>query len=310
MAIFVLPCLMAACGYSEDPLEASGDALTYKLPQGNNDYDQTIVGYYQKYGTYILYKFEDKEAYWTPSGWKNGIEGDMNTGKAGYIVKTSDPSYINKQLNLLNDVWFSNYSEKFLKAFLPVKILLCSEVDSVGYNWTTRPVSISGRKVGAWYNYYNICVSYGDSNIDQLSVIDKRKFKDKLNRVFIQSIIDRVIVTPTTEFAEATNYTGVSKIYDNAKLWALGTFPQGYSATPARDWGVFMLMMVTHPESFLTATLTTVNTTDNTEAGWKGILTKAKDTNGILKKRYDMVRNYFKENYDIDLQEIGNHLND
>lgn len=64
-AIIILLCVMSACGYSEDELTPSGDALTYKLPQGNNDYDQTIVDYYNKYGTYILYKYTDKDAYWT-----------------------------------------------------------------------------------------------------------------------------------------------------------------------------------------------------------------------------------------------------
>ena len=39
-----------------------------------------------------------------------------------------------------------------------------------------------------------------------------------------------------------------------------------------------------------------------------GILNPVKDVNGLLKKRYDMVRNYFIENYNMDLQKVGNTL--
>lgn len=301
---------VSACSYSEDELTPSGDALSYKLPQGSNDYDQTIVDFYKKYGTYILYKFEDKEAYWTPSGWKNGVEGEMSVGKSGYLVKGADPSYIKQQLALLKEVWFDSYSEKFLKTYLPSKILLCSEIDSITYDWSSYPFMIRGFKVGAWYNYYNICVSYGNANINSMSATDKRQFKDKLNREFIQSMIDRTLITPTNEFTSATNYSGVSSIYDNAELWARGTFPQGYSATPLRDWGYFMLMMVCHPESFLTTPPVYTDPYDTSEASWEGILSSTKDKNGILKKRYDIVRNYYISNYDIDLQKIGNHIND
>lgn len=309
LAVFILPCVVTACSYSEDSLEPSGNALAYKIPQGSNDYDQTIVSYFQKYGTYMLYDFEDKEAYWTPSGWQNGKTGTMFEGKTGFSVVKAEPNYVKQQLALLKEVWFDNYSEKFLKSFLPVKVLLCSEVDSIAYDWSSYPFMVNGFKVGAWYNYYNICVGYGNSTVSQLSVNEKRIFEDKINRVFVQSIVDRAIITPTDEFTNAANYTGVSSVYDNAELWARGTFPSGYSATSARDWGIFMLMMVTHSESFLTTTPSYIDTYDSSEASWEGILSSAKDTNGILKKRYDMVRNYFKQNYDMDLQEIGNHLN-
>lgn len=301
---------MSSCGYSEDELEPSGDALSYKLPQGNNDYDQMIVDIYNKYGTCLLYKFEDKDAYWTPSGWKNGIEGTMDKGKSGYKVAPSDAAYVKQQITLLKEVWFDSYSEKFLKAFLPSKILLCSEVDSINYDWSSYPFMISGFKVGAWYNYYSICVSYGNSDISAMTADDKRKFKDKINRVFVESMKERSLFKPTDAFTSATNYTGVSRVSDNAELWARGTFPQGYEATSLRDWGIFMLMMVCHSESFLTTPPAFNNPYDSSEASWEGILDPGKDTNGILKKRYDMVRNYYIDNYDIDLQKIGNHIND
>jgi len=306
--IIILLCAMSACGYSEDQLTPSGDALTYKLPQGNNDYDQTIVDYYNKYGTYILYKFQDKEAYWTPSGWQKGITGVK--GSMGFSVLPVDPANIKQQLSLIKELWFDSYNDAFLKANLPAKILLCAEVDSVIPDYSTSPMSYRGVKIGAWYNYYNICVGYGDGTTSaQLTAADKRKLKDKWNRIFVKNIVDRGAVAMPAEFSSGVNYTSVTSLSSNSKLWALGALGPGYSATAIRDWGYFMLMMICHSETFLKTVPSSISDSNTSEASWQGILTPTKDTNGLLKKRYDMVRNYYIQNYNIDLQQIGNNLN-
>ncbi|NLI36531.1 MAG: hypothetical protein GX416_08485 [Bacteroidales bacterium] len=308
-AIIILLCAMSACGYSEDALTPSGDALAYKLPQGNSDYDQTIVDYYNKYGVYILYKFQNKEAYWTPSGWQNGIIG-VKSGMGGFSVLPTDPAYVKQQLSLIKELWFDSYNDAFLKANLPAKILLCAEVDSIAEDWSTWPASYIGFKIGAWYNYYNICVGYGDGTTSaQLTADDKRKLKDKWNRVFIQNIVDRGAVAMPAEFSSAVNYTSVTNLDSNSKLWALGALGPSSTATPIRDWGYFMLMMICHSETFLNTVPTNIIDWDTSEASWEGILSPAKDTNGLLKKRYNMVRNYYIQKCNIDLQQIGNNLN-
>ena len=68
-------------------------------------------------------------------------------------------------------------------------------------------------------------------------------------------------------------------------------------------------MMVTCSEEFLTRTPEFNSDWDYTEKNWDGLLNTVKDVNGLLKKRYDMVRNYFIENYNMDLQKVGNELN-
>ena len=61
-------------------------------------------------------------------------------------------------------------------------------------------------------------------------------------------------------------------------------------------------------EEFLTRVPEYNNNWDSTSKNWDGILNPVKDVNGLLKKRYDMVRNYFIENYNMDLQKVGNTL--
>ena len=88
--IVLLAGLVSSCEKSEDIPTPSGIEEGYHMPQGNNPFDATIMGYYEKYGSCFLYKFTDKDTYWTPSGWKNGVTSPtMTGGLAGYIVAPS-----------------------------------------------------------------------------------------------------------------------------------------------------------------------------------------------------------------------------
>lgn len=125
--------LCAVACYDEKELSPSGIISSYSVPQGEHDYDDVIVEYYNKYGSCLLYKFTDKDTYWTPSGWMNGVLG-VN-GKAGYLATPADEKYVGEQLDLIQKLWFSSYSAEFLKEFLPMKIMLCSEIDSLYVTW-------------------------------------------------------------------------------------------------------------------------------------------------------------------------------
>lgn len=302
--------IITSCNYDEDPLVASGIKSGYTVPQGDHDYDAKIVDFYSKYGTCLLYKFTDKDTYWTPSGWKNGVLGAYTQGAStGYLVTAADEQYIGKQLELLNKLWFSFYSEAFLKKFLPVKVMLCSKVQSC--EWGTTPggsFGIVGIDKPAYYNYDNICVSYGSNAVNNITQSDSLTIAKAFSRCLMESMIGRNLSVPTSAFINAVNYTNVSTLSTNKACWARGIFPPSYSATSSSDWKAFLMMMVSYPESYLTRTPTTSTSDyDNSEAAWEGILNPVKDTNGLLKKRYDMVRNYFINNYGMDLQIVGNY---
>ena len=279
---------------------------------GGDDYDDVIVEYYNKYGSCLLYKFTDKDTYWTPSGWMNGVLG-VN-GKAGYLATPADEKYVGEQLDLIQKLWFSSYSAEFLKEFLPMKIMLCSEIDSLYVTWdfsvTPMQMVYLSKDVRSWYNYDNICVGYGDIAVTQMTKKDSSDFRSRMNRIFVESMIGRGKTAPTKEFGESANYNiSSSDMYTASKLWAAG-IPQlvNYSISESNDWKTFLLMMVLSTEEFLTRVPEYNNNWDSTSKNWDGILNPVKDVNGLLKKRYDMVRNYFIENYNMDLQKVGNTL--
>ena len=254
--LLFLSILTVSC-YDEKDLEPSNIVSSYSVPQGTHDYDDVIVDIYDQYSSCLLYKFTDKDTYWTPSGWMNGSLGEEGTN--GYIVTPADENYVGQQVDLLQNAWFSFYSDEFLKEFLPVKIMLCSNIDSVyaEYDFSEGfKVIYKGKGVNAWYNYDNICVSYGNETVIQMTKEDTLAFRRKINQIFIESMIGRGKTSPTKEFEEVTNYKtdGINSM-SPVELWKLGVpcaSLKTYSVSVETDWTSFLMMMITFSEEFLT----------------------------------------------------------
>lgn len=283
----------------EAALTASDTTLGYTVPQGNNSYDSTILGYYNKYGSYLLYKFTGKDTYWTPTGWKNADSASITVG---YLVTQANPAYVAKQLALIDKLWFRYYTATFLKDFLPAKVMLCATVDSAYITYVFTPTytpTFKTKAVAAWYNYDNICVGNASPAIDTMKTRDSITYMAKINLIFIQSIAGRNLANPTAEFASTTNYS--TTVSSQAAAYAAGILYTYYNGPSAiRDWSMYMQAMVSCSETRLN------KSTANTDATFNGILNATKDANGIIRKRYNMLRNYFINTYNVDLQAIGN----
>jgi hypothetical protein len=60
-------------------------------------------------------------------------------------------------------------------------------------------------------------------------------------------------------------------------------------------------------EAMVSRSETNLNkSTANTDMTYMGILNATKDSNGKIRQRYNIIRNYFISNYGVDLQAIGN----
>ena len=312
--IFLSIFALSSCSDTDDNvLEPSGIETGYTVPQGNNDFDNDIVSFYDDYGTYLLYEFTDKDAYWTPSKWVNGEPAtDTTDGRFGFIYLAPNENYIKPQLDLLQQTWFSHYSPGFLDEFLPVKILLCSQVQDCKFDFTpplTFPLKIKGVDIPAYYNYDNICVSYAKEEVLDLTKAQESEFEKGLNRVFIDCMYGQGKLHPTETFKASANYSLASAQRTNTALWSIGILQPYYGASPENDWKQFVTMMILYSEDYLNKEATMVNEYDTGETSWEGIFSPLKDTNGLLKTRYDMVRQYYIDNYDIDLQSVGNDIN-
>lgn len=295
--------LLAIACTKEETLTASGESGAYTLPQGNHDFDATIKSYYDKYGSYLLYKFSNRDSYWTPAGWKNAAYDTINKRwSSGFLVKPAEETYVPAQLQVMNRLWFRFYSDKFLKEFLPGKVLLCSAVDSVylGYDFTTVPItSIKLEKsVAAWFNYDAINVNFGNAKVLTMTPQDSGIFIWKTNTIFMQSIFARKPIAATADFTKITSYA--TAFTTQAAAYAAGSITDYYASNAQSDWEQYILAMTGYPESVLNTSA------PNTTRSYVGILNATKDTNGKIRQRYNLVRNYFITNYNVDLQMIGN----
>lgn len=301
MILLTVTAIVSSCTKKEEALTPSNIDVTYKVPQGSSAYDQTIVNYYNDYGTYLLYKFTERDAYWTPTGWKRPILNDAAGNWSGIDVAAADPSAVAAQLDLINKSFFSLYPKPFLKQFLPVKLLLCSKVDSIYTTGVFNPTYITTKnvkKIAAFSSYDNIYINYGDATVNQMTAAEKLAFLARLNQVFFQNISERGLIKPTNEFIISADYTTSNAT--QAVAYGKGIVGTYISSNATSDWNAYILAMVTLSEADLNRSVV------NTNASLVGILNATKDTNGIIKKRYNLVRNYFINTFQLDLQAIGN----
>lgn len=283
----------------EGALTASEDNQGYTLPQGYHSYDTAILDLYNKYSGYFLYKFIDKDTYWTPTGWKNATKTATGTWVTGYLVTPADTNYISRQLALINKLWLSWYPDKFLIKFLPAKVMLCASVDSVYTNFLVTPNVNTIKSVGAWFNYDNICINYGNAGVTTMTGKDSIAFAAKTNLIFIQSIYGRNMTPVTNDFTSVANYSVT--LSSQAAAYAQGIITNYINTrSPQLDWNAYLEAMVSRSEANLN------KSTANPDATFMGILNATKDTNGKIRQRYNIIRNYFISNYGVDLQAIGN----
>lgn len=299
--VLLIVALCATACKKEGALTATPDETGYSVPQGTKGYDTTILNLYNKYGTYFLYRFSDKDTYWTPTGWKNSTVDTNGLWSTGYLVTTADTGYVAKQLGLVNKLWLTYYSDVFLKKFLPAKIMLCASLDSIWSVTLFNPTRYikNVKIVAGYYNYDNISVSYGSSAVTTMTASDSIKFLAKVNLVFMQSIAARNLSAPTNAFSSIPTYANT--FANQAAAYAQGIITISYNPrSPQLDWNAYIEAMVSRSETNLN------KSTPNTDVSYMGILSATKDSNGKIRQRYNIIRNYFITNYGVDLQAIGN----
>lgn len=265
---------LTSCVKKEAALTPTDIEVQYKLPQGNHDYDPTLVELNQKYGTFFLYKFSTIDFGATP------VYSSSNFGN-NYAVDIADEAYVGKVLTFVQKNWLNYYSESFLKANLPFKVLLGQNLRSKASATTTYTVLSS---------YNHITLNNFSAAFDAMTDAQKKTYVNNLHAEFFNFIFNRGKLDIPAEFATVTNYTLAGS--------ATAYYAQGYVSL-AVSFGDNKLN-----KDFLSyIALITSKTKAELDAS---ILKSTTDTAGLIKKKYDIIINYYKTKYNIDLQAIGN----
>lgn len=281
--------------YHEDSLHASPEKENvyseYDLPQGDHDYDKIIVEMFEKYNTLFLYKYNPVDVYYDKDKYLNGTYfPEQDSTASGLFYVPSDEAWVGKQVELLQELWLKYYPDAFLKR-LPLKVFLADSLYSAKSGLGT-PVELLNITYLVRRGIDYIMVTYGSSRIEKMTQAEKYEFKRSLHRVFL----DHLDLPVTSEFAEVSNYTIFSNTNYKKYIHVYGFLNWENSTTPQDDWFSYIDAIVDHPYDELISD------------GEYGYLHPSKDTQKRILQKYNMVIDYFKNNYQIDLQKISNDL--
>lgn len=261
----------------------------YVLPQGKNaEADQTILSLYEKYNTYFLYDFTEKDFQWS----------QVNAGSLGDAAYRFDPIAPEKVSDLLEAIqkgWLDFYPETFLKKSLPFKVLLAEDVQTQErtFDWSTWDYVISWVNKPSRHIANQMALGNVSEPWAEMSAFDKRSFKSYVQTDFLLYCVEQGLVEIPVEFYAVSDYT----------------IDMGWSATDkdARNAG-FVYDPFTDFEWSVDGTITKSGDVNafvaslvyRTDAQWEDDL--AYD---LVKRKYDILVSAF-ESAGIDIKRIGN----
>lgn len=240
----------------------------YSLPQGNYPFDQRIVDFHKKYGTYILYKFTEKDFRWN------------FTTPLSYSGIPADPDRVEKALNFLDKELFGYYNEELLKQLLPFKFMLSKEI-----RWlNVTPGDPDPGPIDAVCSESHVAFGHVDPRWESFSEQKIRAVKGSLHGTFWQSAIERKKIEKAPNFMKGIDYSNVG----SWNYRGLGIF-DSKSNRAHLDLGDYIARITSHTLAELEALYF------NPEF----------DPTGIYREKYEALIAFYKQNYKIDLQAIG-----
>ncbi|MCD0488607.1 putative zinc-binding metallopeptidase [Pedobacter sp. MC2016-14] len=269
----VLLTILAACK-KEEVLTPSELAIEYQLPQGNHDYDNTLVELNNKYGSFFLYKFSAVDFGYTP------VYAPSNFGDT-YVADIADESYVGKVLTFVQKNWLSYYSDAFLKANLPFKVLLAQNM---------RSKTSASTKYAVLSNYNQMTLSYFGPDFDLLTAAQKKTYVNSMHTEFFNFIFNRGKIDIPADFGAVTSYTTAATATNYYALGYVSYVVALQADKLNKDFLSYIALITSKTKAELDAT----------------ILSPTTDTAGLIRKKYDFIINYYKTKYNIDLQAIGN----
>jgi hypothetical protein len=288
--LFIAAALFTGCTKDKEVLTPTEEVVfNYQVPQGNNDYDQRIVGYFNRYGTNLLYKFRPVDFTW---------QGFVHTDR--YNALPADPEYVNKQLDLIQGTFFKYYQDSTLRRCLPLKFFLCSSL-----RWSTLTPQVDAFLLSSvdMGGSESFAVNWGSKRILNINGVKDSTviFRGNINFSFLKMMDIKLKMGQSQPFLAITDYTTTPLPSTQATRYQRGSLKTTSTFSKTPDWYDYIQTIVSNPYSLMIDPATTA-----ADVTAKGILTPVKDTNGLIRRKYTEIIKFYKDTYNIDLQKIGN----
>lgn len=287
IALFLFGTL--ACSEDENLGEIKDWKSEYTLPQGGNaDADAVIMQLHQEYGCYFLYDYTYYDFHY-----------DITSRNNGFVLP--DPEHVDEMLNFLNQVWLQFYPKEFLKKHLPYRVLLAKDL----YTTTSNSDVKNGGKdifLGAR------TVALGFCSDTVLTESRKVAYKRSIHKEFWTYWIEdaEILEIPeaffnVSDYTTKPNTTVTSPQYvrtrgfvkddannremnANTTTWPSTNNDTNIQKRKMNDFWSYLYDMIYR-----------------TDADWAADLEYP-----LIKQKYDIIVNHFKDQYGIDITTIGN----
>ena len=133
LLLFLAAFFVGCSDDDEDITPTQEDEMFYLLPQGNHDYDKTIVSWRDNYGFYAVYRFDIGDMYWNNTSWQEYMGPLVEDTGDLYAVQgdTTDDRYIGRLVEMIDTYFLKNYKDEWLKECMPLRVFLCSQLGGI-----------------------------------------------------------------------------------------------------------------------------------------------------------------------------------
>lgn len=272
----------------------------YVLPQGDapKEANDKIQELYDKYGSYFLYKFSQKDFIWVPS--TGGGNSKIDTAVLGNPVYTMD------MLNFLNDIWLKFLPEDFKKnRGIPYRVMMADTIKQY------RPGYPPSREY-LYFDYKvvdkSITFAGMNASLRTMTPAEKVAKRNVLIGVIWNYYIQNGILDIPSAFYEVSDYVTYPASPINAANPAnveafrlRGFLPASYNPVTGApsEWYYGTYSWSGAKPSDLASYILAVTT--RTDAQLQPFLAYP-----LIRQKYDLLVNHFKSKYHIDVRGIAN----
>lgn len=286
LIFIVLSLVLWVSCYDEDALTPTETSeFNYTLPQGNHDYDTKIVSWFDRCGFYILYKYDPRDVYWSIRHWLEPGVTELSGSK--FKIEPADEEYVGGLLDVLERRFLNFYPDTLLQRCMPLKVLFGSNLKDDFYG-----------KQNVRFGLDFMLLDGADKDFQLRPPHQIDLLKDTMNLSFMDYLTTREKVVKPEEFFEVSSYREES-------VSAEEMYSKGYIVTPYgkknknNDWNEYLKAIIKNPYTYLSAE------PEDGDISFKGILHEKKDVKKLIVQKYNIIIQYFKQEYNIDLQKIG-----
>lgn len=301
-------CLFAACG--EDDLKPSAPQQFYEFPQGDADYDQDILAYYEAHGVQFIYDYTEAAFRWNI------------TDYIPFYSTPAEEAYRGEAFHFVADKCFSIWDEDFLNKLLPTYVYLASEI----YNVTEKQEYVYNDETLSWgyvtvldtnycastYGLNHVSFGYASEKINELTPEEELDAIGDVAKSLIAFAASRDKIEIPSAFADlfTRDYTGEDlATYVGGYGYNASGFLEYYADIDVNyDFGLYVKYLVTMSEEDFKAWA--LSDTFDVNGVWDQSIGEWGDyrQTHLIQQKYEAVIDYFKNTLGIDLHAIGNQI--